>query len=112
MNFIAAGSNGDPAKVLRYLGTGVPAQLPPCDQGGSLDQAAGGPVQIAGYRYVSYAQQSASAVLALKASKGLLGVALTAKWIGDDWRVQYPPGGCASASQLSDLTGYVPWSAF
>jgi hypothetical protein len=112
MNFVAAGSNGDPAKVLRSLATGVPVQLPPCDKGGSLDQAAGGPVQIAGYRYESYTPERASAVLALKAPRGFLGVALTAKWVGDDWRVQYPPGGCASASQLSDLGGYVQWSAF
>lgn len=112
INFIATASSGNPGQVLRHLAVGVPAQLPACNQGGSIDDSAGGDIQLAGYRYSSYSPGSASVVLALKAPKGLLAVALTSVWTNSDWRVQYPPSGCASATQISTLDGYVPWSQF
>jgi len=112
INFIGSASSGDPGQVLDHLAVGVPQSLPACDQGGSIDSAAGGPVQLAGYKFDSYTPTNANVVLALKAPKGMLAVALTAVWTDSDWHIQYPQGGCASGSQISSLDGYVPWSAF
>ena len=33
-------------------------------------------------------------------------------WTGTDWRYAFPATASLRSPALSDLTGYVPWSAF
>ncbi len=109
MSFIAEGTINAPGEVLRRLAVGVPAQLPPCDQGGPLVTTTP-TLQIAGYRYESYSGTVAMVSVVLQVPKGYDAAALTMEWWGDDWRLQFPPGGCAAQKQIPDLTGYVAWS--
>ncbi len=109
MSFIAEGTINPPGEVLRRLAVGAPQQLPPCDQGGPLVTTTP-TLQIAGYQYESYSPTVAMLNVALQVPKGYDAAALTMEWSGSDWRLRFPPGGCAPQKQIADLTGYVSWS--
>jgi hypothetical protein len=108
MSFYAEGTAASPSAVLEHLAVDVTA----ADTTGSgLD--ANGPVQLAGYRYDSYTPSDAQLTIVLQGPEGkLAGVVTVMRWNGSDWRYLAPADGTPSAEVLSDLTGYVPWSAF
>jgi hypothetical protein len=108
MNLWAEGTAADPSAVFHHLAIGAPADLGNSDR---LD--AGGPVQFAGYRYESYDPTTARLLVVIRGPEGKLGAAeTTMRWVAGDWKYLFPPGGAPSIEVISDLTGYVQWSAF
>jgi hypothetical protein len=108
MNFYAEGTAASPRAVLERLAVDVTAAD---STGGGLD--ASGPVQLAGYRYDAYSPGQARLTIVLRGPEGkLAGVVTVMRWTGADWRYVAPADGTPSAQVLSDLTGYVAWSAF
>jgi hypothetical protein len=109
MNFWAEGTAASPKQVIDKLAVDVPPGGDRNDQ--PLD--AGGPVQIAGYRYQSYSPLTAQLLIALQGPEGkVAAVATTMTWTGTDWRFRYPSSGTPAMELLGDLSGYVQWSAF
>jgi hypothetical protein len=108
MNFYAEGTAASPRAVLDRLAVNVtPADM----TGGGLD--ADGPVQLAGYRYDAYTPAQTQVTIVLQGPEGKLAAVVTVmRWTGADWRYLAPADGTPSAEVLSDLTGYVAWSAF
>jgi hypothetical protein len=110
MNFWAEGTAGQPAEVLHHLAIDVPARLAG-DDGAGL--AAGGPVQIAGYRFLSYTPPAAQLAIVLQGPQGKLAAVVSPmRWVGGDWRFVFPPGGRPAVQTVPDFSGYVAWSAF
>jgi hypothetical protein len=108
MNLWAEGTAADPSAVFAHLAIGAPADL-----GNSARLDAGGPVQFAGYRYESYDPTTARLLVVIRGPEGKLAAAeTTMTWVAGDWKYLFPPGGAPSIEVISDLTGYVPWSAF
>ncbi len=83
---------------------------------GELEQAAGGPVQIAGYKFDSYSAPQATYDVVIQGPKGALeSITTTMIWTGQDWRYSWPTGGDPSMEVLQERTltaPYVAWSAF
>jgi hypothetical protein len=94
-----------PRAALAQSGNGAP---------GALD--AGGPVQIAGYKFASYSASQATYDVVIQGPKGALAsVTTTMIWTGQDWRYSWPTGGDPSMEVLQERTltaPYVVWSAF
>jgi hypothetical protein len=109
-NLWAEATAAVPSDVFRHLAIRAPAKL---GNNQRLDEAAGGPVQFAGYKYQSYTPSAAEVIVVIKGPKGALEAIGTAMhWVGSDWRYAFPPGGTPALQTLPDLTGYVQWSAF
>ena len=83
---------------------------------GELEQAAGGPVQIAGYKFDSYSPSQATYDVVIQGPQGALeSITTTMIWTGQDWRYSWPTGGDPSMEVLQERTltaPYVVWSAF
>ena len=79
------------------------------------DPAATSGVQLAGFRVISYTQDSASVALALSTTSRpgtfLVGT-LAMQWFEGDWRAVMQPGPSvlSTTTTTSSLDGYVPWS--
>jgi len=107
-NLWAEGTAANPSEVFQKLAVGAPKNLGNSDR---LDS--NGPVQFAAYKYGSYSPSKANVIVVIKGqSGGLEGIGTTMEWTGTDWRYVFPVNGVPPISRLSDLTGYVPWSAF
>jgi hypothetical protein len=70
------------------------------------------PVQIRGFRLISYSDSTALVDVAFEISgSGFSHHQLELAWDRGDWRVRVlPDGSLPSGSGLPDLTGYVPWA--
>ncbi|MDQ0867380.1 hypothetical protein [Arthrobacter globiformis] len=67
--------------------------------------------QIAGFQIRSYDADRAVIVIAAKGSNGaLVSVPVPLQWHGGDWKVVVPATGSTGGGQISDLSGYIPWS--
>jgi hypothetical protein len=68
------------------------------------------PLQIAGYRFVSYAADNAVVSLVYKVSGALAAMTVTMRWVDNDWRMVPPAGGNWSAvMSVVDGSGMVEW---
>jgi hypothetical protein len=106
LNVQAAATTHFPTAVFAHLGTDVPRHI---SDNTKLGNGKGG-IQIAGYKYTSYSSDRADITIVFAFPGGAYeAVATDMKWVGDDWRFQYPPGGAAPSSQINSLTGYVKW---
>jgi hypothetical protein len=107
-NLWAEGTAADPNQVFHRLAVGAPANV-----GNSVRLDSQGPVQFAGYKYESYTSSTARLLIVIRGPQGSLGsFTTTMRWIGNDWKYVFPPGGQLAAQVIPDLTGYVQWSAF
>lgn len=67
--------------------------------------------QIAGYQIRSYSSDRAVIVIAAKGDNGaLVSVPVPLEWYDGDWKVLVPATGSTGGAQLSDLSGFIPWS--
>lgn len=67
--------------------------------------------QIAGFQIRSYDANRAVIVIAAKGSNGaLVSVPVPLQWYGGDWKVVVPATGSTGGGQISDLSGFIPWS--
>jgi len=67
--------------------------------------------QIAGFQIRSYDGDRAVIVIAAKGSNGaLVSVPVPLQWNGGDWKVVVPATGSTGGGQISDLSGFIPWS--
>jgi hypothetical protein len=108
LNLWAETTAADPSQVFQKLAVGAPKNL-----GNNARLDASGPVQFAGYRYDSYTPTQATIAVVIKGAQGRLVAAVTPmRWVATDWRYVFPPNGTPSLQVISDLTGYVQWSAF
>ncbi len=108
INLWAESTAAPPSQVFAKLAIGAPHNL---DNNARLD--AGGSVQLAGYRYESYSPARAQVSIVLKGPEGKLAAAVTTMvWADEDWKYLFPPNGTPPVQVISDLTGYVSWSAF
>jgi hypothetical protein len=65
-------------------------------------------VQVAGYQFVSYSDDSAVITLGVKfANDTYFTFATAMKWESGDWKTVLPP---ASGQQVKDLSALIPWS--
>jgi hypothetical protein len=109
INVYAESTTGVPAsEVMRRYAVGAPADL---GNDSGIDNS--GSVQLAGYRYDSYTGQAAEVTIVIQGAQGrLLAVVTSMQWHGGDWKYVFPPAGQPSYQAISDLSGYVSWSAF
>jgi hypothetical protein len=109
INFYAESTTGVSAEaVMKRYAVGAPSSLGNND---GLDS--GGPVQLAGYRYVSYTPSQAEISIVLQGPQGkTVAVVTTMTWRAGDWKYVFPPGGMPSYEVIPDLSGYVPWGDF
>jgi hypothetical protein len=97
-----------PSEVFQKLAVGAPRSL-----GNNARLDSGGSVQLAGYRYDSYAPSEAQISVVLEGPDGkLAAVVTTMAWTAGDWKYVFPPNGTPPVQIVADLTGYVSWSAF
>lgn len=74
-------------------------------------QTSGATAQIAGFQIRSYDTDRAVVVIAAKGSNGaLVSVPVPLQWHGGDWKVVVPATGSTGGGQISDLSGFIPWS--
>ncbi|MGH3610204.1 MAG: hypothetical protein ACRDRD_19270 [Pseudonocardiaceae bacterium] len=108
MNLWAEGTAVPPSELFQRLAVGVPKHL-----GSTAQLDSGGPVQFAGYRYVSYTPSQAQVTVVFEGPEGkLLAVVTSMVWSGGDWKYVFPAGGAPAMQVIGDLTGYVQWSSF
>ena len=108
MNLWAEGTAVPASELFGRLAVGAPRNL-----GSSAQLDSSGPVQFAGYRYVSYTPAQAQVAVVLRGPEGkLLAVVTTMVWGAGDWKYLFPAGGTPAMQQIADLTGYVAWSSF
>jgi hypothetical protein len=108
-NLWAESTAAPSGQVYRHLAIDVPA--PAYQTATRLDDQ--GPVQFAGFKYQSYTSRTAQLQVVIKGPHGAFEAVVTVmRWVDGDWRYVFPPGGTPATQTLTDLTGYVPWSAF
>jgi hypothetical protein len=92
-------------------GPGVDKDLSLISSGAPIgDDSASG--QLAGFQFVSYTPDSATINLVDKMPNGTFNTAtFAARWTGEDWKIVIQDDGTdsSSVSQVSSLSGYVPW---
>lgn len=111
INLWAEGSTtATPSQVFQRLAVGAPKNL---GSSSNLITAAGGSVQLAGYKYDSYTATDAALSVVLQGPQGkLVAIVTPMKWTGSNWKYVFPANGVPSFQAISDLSGYVPWSEF
>ena len=111
INLWAEGTTTAPASaVFQRLAVGAPRDL---GSNENLDAAAGGAVQLAGYKYGSYTPANAQISVVLQGPQGTLVAFVTPMtWHDGDWKYVFPTGGTPSYQVIPALAGYVPWSDF
>ncbi len=119
MNYYAEGTSSTVTarQLAEQLMVNVPqAALAQSGHGAPGELDAGGPVQIAGYKFDSYSPSEATYDIVIQGPKGALAsVTTTMIWNGQDWRYSWPTGGDPSMEVLQERTltaPYVVWSAF
>lgn len=91
-------------------GPGRDALLAAPDAGGDASTVR---FQVVGFRVLRYTGEQADIDLALRSSNGALaGYVNYLQWTDGDWKVRLADDGdaLATATQLSDVTGYLPWA--
>ena len=91
-------------------GPGRDALLAAPDAGGDASTVR---FQVVGFRVLRYTGEQADIDLALRSSNGALaGYVNYLQWTNGDWKVRLADDGdaLATATQLSDVTGYLPWA--
>lgn len=79
----------------------------------SPTRSSGARVQYAGFRVLRYTGEQADIDLALRTNTGvLMGMVVYLQWDGGDWKIRLADDGAdlTSFTQLTDLSGYLPWS--
>ena len=111
INLWAAGTTtATPSEVFQRLAVGAPKNL---GSNQNLVTAAGGSVQLAGYKYDSYTTNNAAISVVLQGPQGkLIAIVTPMRWNGSDWKYVFPSNGLPAFQAISDLTGYVSWSEF
>jgi hypothetical protein len=111
INLWAEGSTiATPSEVFERLAVGAPKNL---GSSSNLITAAGGSVQLAGYKYDSYTATDAAVSVVLQGAQGkLVAIVTPMRWTGSDWKYVFPANGVPSFQAVPDLSGYVPWSEF
>ena len=121
MNYYAEGTSSTVTarQLAEQLSVNVPkALLSQAGNGasGELESAAGGPVQIAGYKFDSYSPAQATCDIVIQGPKGaFVSISTTMIWTGQDWRYSWPADNNPSMEVLQEqilAAPYVPWSAF
>ena len=108
INVWAESTAAPPSQVFARLAIGAPHNL-----GNSARLDSEGTVQLAGYRFDAYSPAQAQISVVLKGPQGKLAAAVTTmEWADGDWKYVFPPNGTPPVQVISDLTGYVSWSAF
>lgn len=106
LNLYAAATTHVPTVVFAHLATDVPRHI---SDDTKLGNGKGG-IQVAGYKYTSYSSDRAEMTIVFEFPGGAYEAVVTdMKWVGADWRFQYPSGGTAPSFQIRSLTGYVKW---
>jgi hypothetical protein len=68
------------------------------------------PLQITGYRFVSYTADNAVVSLVYKVNGSLTAMTVTMRWVDNDWRMVPPAGGnWSSVMSVIDGSGMVEW---
>ena len=107
LNVQAAATTHLPSDVFAHLGTNVPKHISDNTKFGN------GGIQIAGYRFGGYSADEAAITIVFQfPNSAYEAVSTDMKWVGDDWRFEYPSGGSAPSSQIQNLNGYVQWKDF
>ena len=71
-----------------------------------------GTVSIAGFQYVDYTPAQASITLVLQGPSGeLAALPCALEWQDGDWRFVIPPSQELGASEVSNMNGFITWSA-
>ena len=111
INLWAEGSTtATPSQLFQRLAVGAPKNL---GSSSNLITAAGGSVQLAGYKYDSYTASGAAISVVLQGPQGkLVAIVTPMRWTGSDWKYVFPANGVPSFQAIPDLSGYVPWSEF
>jgi len=121
MNYYGEGTSSTVTarQLAEQLSVNVPKALlaePGNGASGELENAAGGPVQIAGYKFDSYSPAQAALDIVIQGPKGaLVSISTTMIWTGEDWRYSWPADNNPSMEVLQEQTlaaPYVAWSAF
>lgn len=67
--------------------------------------------QLAGFAISSYSSDQAVIDLAFRGDNGsFVSIPVPLQWYGGDWKIIVPATGSTGAGQISDLSGYIPWS--
>jgi hypothetical protein len=121
MNYYAEGTSSTVTarQLAEQLSVNVPKALlaqPGNGASGELEAAAGGPVQIAGYKFDSYSPERATYDIVIQGPHGALtSITTTMIWTGQDWRYSWPADNNPSMEVLQERTlvaPYVAWSEF
>lgn len=68
------------------------------------------PLQVTGFRYVSYAADNAVVSVVYRVNASLAAMTVTMRWIDDDWRMVPPAGGnWSTVMSVTDGSGMVEW---
>lgn len=110
-NVFAFGSENRLEDAYRYLSAEGPVRdrlLAEASEGtGSSDVS----VQLAGYQYVSYSEDTAVVTLGIEGSNdATLAWTLTMRWEDGDWKGVLSDSPDAGFTQVSDLSDFIPWS--
>lgn len=113
VNFWASSTARDPADVYATLAADTPARAAAIrgarQNKTRLDER--GPLQVAGFRYLSYDDRAASIDLAFRLTDGrFVRLPSAMRWEGGDWKLVIAGDGKSGGSPLSDLSGYTEWS--
>ncbi len=108
MNLWAEGTAVPASELFQRPAIGAPRNL-----GSSAQLVSGGPIQFAGYRYLSYTPSAAQVAIVFRGPEGkLLAVVTSMVWHDGDWKYLFPTAGTPAMQVIADLTGYVQWSSF
>lgn len=113
-NMLAAGFYGDAARVYQELTAEGPvrdAALEAIENGESVGGGEAPKIQIEGFIFRNYTDESAVIDLAFRTQDGGLASITTALvWEDGDWKQDLPQGGQSNIEQLADLSDFLPWS--
>lgn len=112
-NILATGFYGDTATVYRELTADSPvrdAALEAIENGEAVGGGEAPKIQVAGFLFRSYTDDSAVVDLAFRTEDGGLGSTSTALvWEDGDWKQELPQNGRSSIQQIADLSDFIPW---
>jgi hypothetical protein len=118
MNIAALGSSGSSELVTKLAdkllvpGTGRDAAMREASTGAN-PSGNSTTIQVRGFVIKSYTPSEADVDLAFETNTGALGHStFSMRWVDGDWKVKPSDDGVTfgSVSQLSDLSGFIPWS--
>jgi len=109
-NVTALSSAGKARLVYEQLAVPSPERDALLDQP-EPKETSGVTAQIAGFQIRSYEADRAVIVIAARGSNGaLVSIPVPLQWHSGDWKIVVPATGSTGGGQISDLSGYIPWS--